>query len=192
MPIQFRCESCSQPIEVDDEGAGQWVACPFCSQTSRAPASSDPDIHFNVPVAPPQGGFEDDAVGNDGVPPTAVAETRRCKLGWIALACLGVCLLSLCVLMPVVFSALSGLGVNPDPAAVQKVTMNLQTTHPWTVVPNCLGTVMPVVALAMAIGSLARRESPRWPAIVALSVSAVMVVLVCLGFFMILATVSGT
>ncbi len=54
-PIRFQCQSCSQPIEVDEEWAGKAVACPYCKATVTAPAQStlmDLDqIHTASPVA---------------------------------------------------------------------------------------------------------------------------------------------
>ncbi len=40
MAIQFNCPGCRQPVEVDDEWAGQHVACPFCQRVVTAPAES--------------------------------------------------------------------------------------------------------------------------------------------------------
>jgi hypothetical protein len=40
MAIQFNCPGCRQPVEVDDEWAGQHVACPFCQRVVTAPAAS--------------------------------------------------------------------------------------------------------------------------------------------------------
>lgn len=39
-PIRFQCQSCSQPIEVDEEWAGKAVACPYCKSTVTAPAQT--------------------------------------------------------------------------------------------------------------------------------------------------------
>ncbi len=40
MAIQFNCPGCQQPVEVDDEWAGEHVACPFCQRVVTAPAES--------------------------------------------------------------------------------------------------------------------------------------------------------
>jgi DNA-directed RNA polymerase subunit RPC12/RpoP len=40
MTIQFRCLNCQQPIEVDDQYAGQTAACPYCSHVVTVPAES--------------------------------------------------------------------------------------------------------------------------------------------------------
>jgi hypothetical protein len=40
MAIQFPCPSCSQPIEVDDEYAGQSAACPYCRRVVNVPTES--------------------------------------------------------------------------------------------------------------------------------------------------------
>lgn len=183
MPIQFCCESCNQPIEVDDDGAGQWVACPFCSQTRRAPTTSDVSLRVDVPVATPQGGFEQDAAGGGHVP-APEAGRRRCTLGWIALACLGVGVLSTCVQMPLVFSAQKTVGAHGDFQEIQKAVLNEQMAHLWAIAAGFVGTLTPMAALTLAIVSLVRRESPRWPAVATLVVSAGMVLLVCLGVIM--------
>jgi len=39
-PIRFQCQSCSQPLEVDEEWAEKTVACPYCKATVTAPAES--------------------------------------------------------------------------------------------------------------------------------------------------------
>lgn len=50
MAIRFPCPSCHQPIEIDDQWAGQSVGCPFCEKVVTAPSSSSwpPD---EVPMA---------------------------------------------------------------------------------------------------------------------------------------------
>ncbi len=40
MAIQFNCPGCRQPVEVDDEWAGEHVTCPFCQRVVTAPAES--------------------------------------------------------------------------------------------------------------------------------------------------------
>ena len=40
MPIQFRCQGCAQPIEVDDVHAGQTAACPYCRRVVTVPTES--------------------------------------------------------------------------------------------------------------------------------------------------------
>ena len=42
MAIQFACEACGKPIEVDDELAGQLAVCPYCRATVRAPQQAAP------------------------------------------------------------------------------------------------------------------------------------------------------
>jgi len=40
MAIQFACPSCREPIEIDDEWAGQAVTCPYCRHVVNAPTTS--------------------------------------------------------------------------------------------------------------------------------------------------------
>src|SRR5580765_4777196 len=53
MPIRFVCPSCQQPLEIDDQWAGQSVACPYCNRVVTAPATSTWTGGQQVPVASP-------------------------------------------------------------------------------------------------------------------------------------------
>lgn len=56
MAIRFACPSCRQPIEVDDDWAGQSAACPYCRHVVTAPAESSwpaTDIPQAAPGGPP-------------------------------------------------------------------------------------------------------------------------------------------
>ena len=52
--ITYTCNRCHRALEVDDELAGQKVACPHCGEVSEAPAASRPGAG-SVPVARPAG-----------------------------------------------------------------------------------------------------------------------------------------
>jgi hypothetical protein len=54
MAIRFTCQSCQQPIEVDDQWAGQSVACPYCEKVITAPRESTLPDH-DIPEATPAG-----------------------------------------------------------------------------------------------------------------------------------------
>ena len=58
MTIRFRCTSCTQPIEIDDEWASKTVACPYCRKTTTAPAESTLENLDEVPTAMPLTGAE--------------------------------------------------------------------------------------------------------------------------------------
>jgi hypothetical protein len=52
MAIRFSCPACQQPLEIDDNWAGQSVACPYCRRVVNAPqASTWPGS--DVPMAAP-------------------------------------------------------------------------------------------------------------------------------------------
>ncbi len=53
MAIRFRCGSCAQPIEIDDEWATKTVACPYCRKTITAPAESTLTELDAIPTATP-------------------------------------------------------------------------------------------------------------------------------------------
>ncbi|MFQ5494127.1 MAG: hypothetical protein ACE5EX_01995 [Phycisphaerae bacterium] len=53
MAIRFLCQSCGQPIEIDDEWAGKTVACPYCRTTVTAPHETTLDRVDQIPTASP-------------------------------------------------------------------------------------------------------------------------------------------
>ena len=58
MPIQFRCPGCSQPIEVDDQYAGQNATCPYCRQVIAVPVASTLDAAPSAAARPAVGGLQ--------------------------------------------------------------------------------------------------------------------------------------
>ena len=78
MPIQFRCSSCNKPVEIDDEWAGQSVACPFCGGENLAPHETDlvwdqQDLAGSELHRPPSGAPPDALPGS----PPQPADTPR-------------------------------------------------------------------------------------------------------------------
>jgi len=53
MAVRFVCPSCQQPLEIDEQWAGQSVACPYCNRVVTAPAASTWPLNDQVPVASP-------------------------------------------------------------------------------------------------------------------------------------------
>ncbi len=80
MPIRFKCVSCDQPIEVDDDWASKMVACPYCRQTVTAPTAStfEPE---EIPLAAPVSGLSTETYA---APHTPVA-TRSNRIALVAL-----------------------------------------------------------------------------------------------------------
>lgn len=65
MAIQFSCEACHQPIEVDEEWAGRPVRCPYCQSAVTAPDVST--LEAPLPSS------------EDGPSPTAEAGPMPCE-----------------------------------------------------------------------------------------------------------------
>ena len=55
MSIQFRCPSCSQPIEVDDQIAGHEAQCPYCRRVITVPNESTFDSPDVITARPTDG-----------------------------------------------------------------------------------------------------------------------------------------
>lgn len=91
MPIRFRCASCGQPIEVDDEHAQRLVACPYCRKTITAPAQSTLPDSETVPTASPLRGLHPMPGGQFPLPPVSVyspgGSTNKLAVVAFVLAC---------------------------------------------------------------------------------------------------------
>lgn len=195
MAIQFFCPSCGQPIEVDDEMANQPVACPYCRATATTPAATDPSVKSSAPQA-----GEGDIAGlpsaeiagtPGGSPLLQEKEPPRSKLGWIALAC--ACLAIACIyLTGDGFSPITQFVQDLDPnisdeeksSLIEAETTKLIQEHPWLIIVGILGVcALPVACIVFAIIALVKKARPRWPAIVALVLPPVLLVLLmCVGF----------
>jgi hypothetical protein len=126
MAIQFYCTGCSEPIEVDDELAGQSAGCPYCQQVIRVPLASTyrADSPAARPVKPDRG-----SAGNPHPPgpgpvadeygpaspdaATIEANRRATRYGNGALLCLGLTVACAVALMAIGLSMLPPLPVIP-------------------------------------------------------------------------------
>lgn len=63
MAIQFRCPGCTQPIEVDDEFAGQNASCPYCQRVVTVPAESNYGMETPPPARPAAGAASEQTGG---------------------------------------------------------------------------------------------------------------------------------
>lgn len=180
MPIQFRCEACGQPIEVDDEAASQMAACPFCGVVRRAPAESDPTIQYDVPVAMP------DRTGGTAamtVPEQPCAPPRRFadRLGWLALIAVGVEILCILLIAPISISIVRAHGPTPDPTELQEALRLEMEARPWITLVSLLAWMALFAMFTLSIVALIRRSRPRWPAAVSLAFSLLFGLMMCVG-----------
>jgi hypothetical protein len=70
MAIQFPCPSCKQPIEVDDEYAGQSAACPYCRRVVNVPTESLGEVRPAAMARPTLSASEGEARGEPREVPT--------------------------------------------------------------------------------------------------------------------------
>lgn len=184
MPIQYRCQACGQPIEVDDEAAEQLVCCPFCNKIGPAPAQSDPTIETSEIAELPEAPAAQPGASASELP-APIVSTGGNRLGWVALACVGVAVLSYAILMIVLASVALRNGPTTNMAQMQEEMQHKFEATPWMNVLSLLGGWMaPMAGFVCAIVSLARRGRPRWPAVTALCFSGALFFLVCLGGMM--------
>lgn len=188
MPIQYRCQDCQRPIEVDDEAAGQMVACPFCREIKPAPTSSDPALLSTVPLATPRTlGPPVDAAAP--TPPSAAGNAAANRLGWAALLSAGFAVVCIIVFVAWMLPMMAGLGPAADMAEFQRRMQSELEARPGMAAVSILGScAAPLVGVVLGIGALLKGASPRWPAIVALCGTGGLLLISCMGFLLQMAT----
>lgn len=187
MSIQFRCTSCQQAIETDDEMAGQNATCPYCRQITPVPLQS------NLTAAPDasaeQTAFQS---GTGTAPPTppipllSAPARPKSVLGWVALVCIVVGI-GLTLYFGFACKALvSDLDIeNTPPEEIRKIVEQRAASKPGLQVLGLLGScAMPLVSVACAIVLLVKGAAPRWPAIVTLCIIGVVFVGTCAAVMM--------
>ena len=197
MPIQFNCEGCRQPIEVDDEAANMRACCPFCSAVVQVPAVSD------VAVARPDSFTQPTAVLQTAAPvphrPGAPSDVARqfagaaadrpnpsATFGFLAMTTI---IISVVLFASVMIASMLAMlphmpppGAMPDYAALNEKMMAYYESSSWVAVAAGFSHVLGFVGVGMAIGSLVRRERPRWPAMTVLGTGVgFLVLLICSG-----------
>ncbi len=198
MAIQYHCGSCNKPIEVDDEAAGQMVSCPFCQNMSVAPSSSDPTIRIdNAPLAPP-GSVPPVAVGSPAntagdwpglKPASARPPSNRNpivdKLGWIALACMGLAVMCFLLQNMAMAPAMPDLQSEEPPDMQEMMELGAKTVadKPWLMLLSMLALLLPIVAMILSVVSLALKGVPKWPAIATLCTGGCFMAFMCLSLF---------
>lgn len=181
MAIQFFCVACQQPIEVDDEMANQAVTCPYCRKVVTAPSTSESRALGNAAEARPTA----EGSGADLAPPIPVA-TGTNVMSWASLGCISGSLICFAVFAGFVLS----IAKNYDIQTMQQAEFNniLQKEmmgRPGVQFAGLLGMcVFPVLGIVFAIIALVKRTPPKWPAITALSISGLVLLIMCFGIMM--------
>lgn len=190
MAVQFACRQCGQPIEVDDDLAGQTVTCPYCLKVVTTPRTS---------TLPPSPATTTATDGPAGRPVEAAMEyateappprrSRASVCGWVSLATIIVAGLSLLYVIAVLASIVRGLDpqlkTQQDVQEFQKALQEEVETRPGVMVLAVAGAcVLPLAGVVCAIIALAARAQPRWPAILALGLVGFLILLSCAGALM--------
>ena len=197
MAIRFRCGSCAQPIEIDDEWATKTVACPYCRKTITAPAESTLTELDAIPTATPMTREEPPPPVPDYPQPLGVPPKGANKIAVIALI-LGI----FSVLS--VFGALAIMGFHPEEMkAFQEMAesdgdltqkMEVQNRYieqhsdilKWLIPAGMLlflgGLASPAAIICGIIGI--RRIERRGMALAGLATASVVPLYMCSGFFL--------
>lgn len=185
MPIQFRCQHCEQPIEVDDEYAGKTAACPYCQHVNSIPQSSTyipteavtaRPLHEPAPPWQPQ--------QQPGPPPVETQHSRTAILsGNFALICTALTLVLFAIALVRGAQLMSQAGMlnaftpasQPSPEDLQQL-QNLMISDAFYIGPMIGSMFFAVAGTALAITSLVQRRAGNWRGIVG--------VVICGGFLL--------
>ncbi len=210
MAIQFRCPGCEQPIEVDDEYAGQTAACPYCRRVVTVPVESTLGSEGSAPARPAEaepappaspvaGERATPAVTPPPLPPQGPCgeglhvgpcgptprERAARTYGNYALICT--------VLLVLLFGAIVGYsaiqmaqevmkhpGSQPSPERVQEIQQEL--TRNGLVIAANIGTIFfGLAGLVLSIVSLTQGRQGNWRAILSLVICGLAVLCICGG-----------
>ena len=193
MAIQFQCSGCGQPIEVDDEAANQQASCPYCNIIVRVPTSVESDVtparHFSGAAAVMQTAIPSPQPQPVVPRPTAYAvapaEPRRATLGFISLV-LFVIAVALYVVATVLSAqmmvdSLGSANETPNIQELMELSTKVLESKPWLPILSFLSMLLGMTSIGLAIGSLVRREGPRWPAILVIGAGMMIFVIVAIG-----------
>jgi DNA-directed RNA polymerase subunit RPC12/RpoP len=212
MAIQFRCPGCSQPIEVDDDYAGQTAACPYCRRVINVPMESTLDREGPVIARPTQEGVP------DGEPPTGVRtppiappsipegiaagppapdRSRMARrLGNGALLCTVLTVLMFAAVIVYAVTQLpADLLSNPASQGSAERMADLEeklSNDLWLGLLQLVGMFTALVGVALAITSLVQSRRGNWQAIVSLVICGFFVLCVCTSTAIAIASGLGT
>ena len=169
MPIQFRCTSCSQPIEIDNEFAGQAVTCPYCEKVVTAPRPTE----TGMVIAASHGGS-----AGDGPPSIPQRPPEKGVLGWISLMCTVFAIVTIFVLMIAMYYLIGPFDKPLTPEESNRRLTEAMATRPMLRYAWLASGIsicgLPVVGIVLAISSLVGGKRPRWPAILSLCLAVVL------------------
>lgn len=186
MAIQFNCPGCRQPVEVDDEWAGQHVACPFCQRVVTAPNESTiRTLQHGVPPT----GRKLSPTGPDGVIALDLAaEPRFNRLAVVGFG------LSLAAILLLILSGIllrflfDHIEPNMPPQEIKKKMMELSNDPEFAgrillgVASSCLSFACWLAGAIISVIAVTRKDLPgRRLAIVGLACSGLCLLLFCSG-----------
>lgn len=184
MAIQFSCENCGQPIEVDDEAANQRAQCPYCRGVVQVPSISDVSISASVVPAQPTATLQTalPVPHRQGAPTSvhgaqqpAEKADRPATLGYMALSTMVISFCLFLVVMVTIMPVLMPLmpqqpGAMPDMNKMQSVIDDLVQNKPWVGIASVFFQILGITGIGLGVASLVRSERPRWPAVTVLAV----------------------
>ncbi|MCK6456443.1 MAG: hypothetical protein L6Q92_07935 [Phycisphaerae bacterium] len=176
MPIQFRCPSCRQPIEIDDAFGGQAVGCPFCQKVVTAPTASEPEAAAFMPsaAAPPSTSVE---LGY----PAAVSQPRPnwpASAGLVAAGVVVVAVGILFVLSASLASRIKGIETSEGQSELIKQLQSHPAVLPLsivTLIADLSGLVLSIIGLRPGY------QGRKWQAAIGLTICGLLIIVQCLG-----------
>jgi hypothetical protein len=188
MAIQFFCVACRQPIEVDDVMANQTVTCPYCRKVVTAPAATDATFRDNPPIAR----TPETVAGPPPLPYAVEMPSGPNRWSWASLVCISITMICLAIYIGVIYNIARSLPKDANPQQTNKLLMQEMQARPGLQIILTTGLcVTPVIAVICGIVALVKKTPPRWPAIAALSVCGLFILLMCAGAIFAAATAAN-
>lgn len=195
MAIQYRCVKCSQPIEVDDELAGQTARCPYCGAAGTIPEYSTYAPDTAVAARPAEwADREARELSPDEYPVRPAAppllQRRARTIGNYALIVTGLgllCLLFLFIRGGILYMEIEREGL--EPAEAQRVMAERTSEDPLMLVPQISMLVLMFAGFVLSIVSLTQSTRGNWQGLTSLILC--LIVGLCMVLAIVVALIAG-
>lgn len=186
MPIQFACTNCGQPIEVDDEHAGQSAACPYCRHVVRVPDESTyrPDGAIEArPAEPPAPQRAAGATAGESAQALTAARARKSGIYGLLGAGLAVALFTIAVAISgyMMMDRLGGVPQQPLTAEQNRQLQEEIARSPVVGLLIIAGLFSAVVGLVFGVVSVSQQAAGNWRGWLAVAVCAAFVLCNCVA-----------
>ncbi len=153
-----------------------------------APAATDDTFRDNPPIA-----RTPETVESPGPLPYAVETPAGTNVwSWTSLVCVSISMITMAIYAGVVYNVMRNAAPNSTPQQINKLLVQeMQARSGLQIIMTAGLCVTPVLAVICGIVGLVRRTPPRWPAVTALVVCGLLILVMCIGVVFTAASAAG-